>query len=336
MTTSHNKPKFFENFFVVSILTLLVAVLLLYVSHIFEENTEPIEKLVSVVTKEAGFACLVAFFLNLSIEWINRYRHSEQATTLVRLLDEKHQERMEMLLKELDKKYNETSKKLLKDVFQTVYERYIEKGIFKVIDDHVLKKDVMRKGYKMTMKLEQIPNENDLIGLTFYIHYKLVNLTDQPIEDVLLGVLIDVTPQHEDKCKFVTARIGDTEYSEEKLVALTTRDEVNAQWTLKISGRVEKGETLPVSLEYKKVGPRNYSEVMCTTVQMDSLEIEVLSLDGSLSVNAVSLHPENEVLTSPESMQNLKTWKIEHAILPGQGAIVFWHPQRDKIIPSQI
>ena len=342
------KAKFYERFGVVSGITFFVACILLQLHHTIDDTTIPwlrslsppslgyvsFLEFISFISKESGFAVLVAFFLNLSIEWINRHRHAEQENTLVSLLDSKHQKRMDELLIELSNKYDERTTKLLKDVFQTVYERYIEKGVFKVIDDHVLKKDLMRKNYKVSMTISAIPEVANLVDLAFHIRFDAVNLTQQEITLPVCGAMIDVTPEHEDKCRFVSAKIGDQTYSEAELMHLVKRDDENAQWILKVDGTILGGGTVPVELVYKKVGPRDYSEVICSIVQMDSMEIDVLLTDDSLRVNAVSLHPEDERCTSPAGRAMFTSWKIDHAILPGQGAIVFWHPKRAKIAGS--
>lgn len=342
--SSSQQPKFYERFGVVSAITFVAACVLLQIHHTLDDVTIPwlksltppatgylsLLEFVSFISKESGFAVLVAFFLNLSIEWINRHRHAEQESTLVNLIDEKHQKRMDELLVELSQKYDERTTQLLKNVFQTVYERYIEKGVFRQIDDHVLKKDLMRKNYKVSMTITPIPNV-DLVNLHFFIKYEAVNLTARQITMPLCGAMFDVTPEHEDKCKFVSARIGGKVYSAADLAGMVLCDTDNAQWSLRIEGTIEGGGTIPVELEYQKVGPRDYAEAICTTVQMDSMEVDVLLTDDTLRVNAVSLHPEDEKCTSPAGRAMFSSWKIEHAILPGQGAIVFWHPKRAKL-----
>jgi len=343
-----SKPKFYEKFGIVSLLTFVVACILLDVDRTLDQVTIPwlkalpnydtaylsILEFIAFIAKESGFAVLVAFFLNLSVEWINRRHHAEQEQSLVSLLDTKHQNRMNELLVELAKKYDERTTKLLKDVFQTVYERYIEKGVFKVIDDHVLKKNLMRKNYKVSMTISPIAEVTNIVNLEFNIQFDAVNLTQQEITLPVCGTMIDVTPEHEEKCKFVRARIGGRAYDEGELMAMVQRDSEKAQWSLKVTGTIPAHGSVPIELVYKKVGPRDYSEVICSVVQMDSMEIDVLLTDDSLDVNAVSLHPEDERRTSPADRKMFTSWKIDHAILPGQGAIVFWHPKRVKISSS--
>lgn len=323
----------YHNFWAVSFFTLALALLLLLLySHVSNQQT-PEYKYLGVVLKEAGFACFVAFFLNLSVEGMTRSRHAKQQAAVVKSIDEKHQQRINEMLTLLDSKHRQASKDLTKNLFRTVYERNIDDQVFRVVENHLLKKNLMRRDYKISMSIRPISEEGDapiadLVSLNFDIRYVLENISEVKVETVLLAALIDVSPDHEDKCQFTSATIGTNTFSKDELETSVTKDDVNACWTLKLSGPIEAGESLPISLSYKKVGPRNYCEVVCTTVQMDCLAADVLTMDPDLSVNAVSLHPENEVRVSPEERPEYTEWRINHAILPGQGIVIFWHPRR--------
>ena len=69
------------------------------------------------------------------------------------------------------------------------------------------------------------------------------------------------------------------------------------------------------------------------TVQMDSFYLETFCNDPGLSVLAMSLHPEPEFRTPHPVNAAFTNWTIDHAILPGQGIVVFWHPRRP---PTQV
>jgi len=366
--TTPGEKKLYEKFWFISVVSLILAWSLIQLHHRWEHSVDPDLHLMGLIAKEAGFACLVAFFLNLSIEWINRRRHADHEESLVKIIDQKHQERIELLLSNLrsehdkllrdlsvdleakhkthttelllnlDRKYNETNTKLLKDVFQTVYERYIEPGVFKIIDTHVLKKDVMRKGYKASLTIRQLEGENpdSLVVLCFADSYEVVNLTDKIINVPLIGTMIDITPAYEDKCKFVSAIIDGTHFDAAALSKNIVQDDEQALWKLVLMGEIPPRGSVKVSLQYSKVGPKTYSEVICTTVQMDSLEMEIFSHDPQLSVYAVSLHPDDaDHLPHPLNPEHT-SWKINHAILPGQGIVVFWHPRREPRLIAEV
>lgn len=362
---SDSQPKIYERFGVISVIMLLLAIALLTGHHYVESYTQsagvsntatpspgsdnahpdgsahvPVGEhgnaalhILGIVLKESGFAVLVAFFLNLSVEWVNRRRHADQEAHLIAAIDAKHEARTNSLVERLNNKYDETSKNLLRNVFQTVYERYIESSVFEQIDKHVLRKDVMRKHYRLAMEISRIPAEPELVALKLYISYDIVNLTDRPVENVLLGALIDVDPKHMEKCQFARASIGNKEYGAEELEGYKTVVADGTQWLLQVRGEIAPQQHLHVELEYCKVGPAEYSEAICTTVQMDGLELEVVNIDESLIVDTASLHPEDVIKTSQRGERYKTAWKIPHAILPGQGAIIFWHPARDLPAP---
>lgn len=332
-----------RSFWFVSLLTLVLAIALLVGSEHLATSQEPYAKFLAAATREAGFACLIAFFLNISVEAVTRLRHEEMERSLVERMDSKQQERIDSLLKSLDQKYQETSTALLRDVFRTVYERNIDPNVFKVVDNHVLKTDLMRKNFRVSMCIRPIRNEAgvlapDLVELHFHIRYDAVNITDGDIEVLVLGAQFDVTPSHEERCKFEKAVVGTKTYSSEELEPFVKRDEANAMWQLAISNTIPARGSIPIELIYRKVGPRNFSEVICTTKQMDGLDVDVLVADADvqdLQVQAVSLHPETETLVSSPTRPEYNAWRISHAILPGQGMVVFWHPKRVKVAQKQ-
>jgi hypothetical protein len=199
----------------------------------------------------------------------------------------------------------------------------------------------MRKGYQLTLKISPAALQDDgqtvdLVDLTFLIEFEVVNLRQVPIDTLLLGAIIDVVPAHESRCRFVKAEIGGLSHEGEALDRHTSFDEGESLRTLRITGNMKPAESIKVSLTYTKVAPKNYSEVICSTVQMDGLKLDVYLEDDSLAVHAISLHPEDAVASENSVFRRHSSWKIHHAILPGQGAVLFWHPRRvvNKVEPT--
>lgn len=324
-------PQWYERLSRVSLLILLLSFALLGIHAHLKNRGGHTYDFLSELAHEAGFAGLVALFLNLSIEWVNRRRHADQEAALVRQLDSLHSERIATLLGVLDRKYQETANALLKDLFRTVYGRNIDPGVFKIVEDHVLKKELMRKHYKFSMGIRPLLENTELVanlvGLTFDIQYTAVNISSTKYEGTLLSAVIDITPEHESECRFLEARIGDKVYTAEELVNFVEKNTRDSMWVLRIKGEIDVEGQVPVSLRYKKVGPRDYSEVICSTVQMDGMEVVVVTTVKELKVNAVSLHPESERETSLPNPDYM-SWRVDHAFLPGQGMVIFWHPKR--------
>jgi hypothetical protein len=326
-----SKPKeWFEKFWLISIISLSLGVILISLSYWIGDGAQGVQKVASITLKEAGFASLITFFLNISVEWINRRRHTEETELLAQHVDESHRKRLSELLSQLDDKYEATSKALLKDVFQTVYQRNIHEGIFKIIDEHILKRDYMRRNYKCSMTIAPPTNNGpeDYVEVKFQVSYDAVNLTKKEIDVTLAGAIIDIAPRHEDHCKFLCLKIDDECIEGDALDALITKDESKSLRILRRTGKIKANGSARIYLEYKRVAPNDNSEVICSTVPMDSLECDVLLKDISLSVAAASLHPEDERESSAPGRPEFISWRIDHAILPGQGVVIYWHPKR--------
>lgn len=99
--------------------------------------------------------------------------------------------------------------------------------------------------------------------------------------------------------------------------------------SLTISRLIPANDSINVALEYQKLAPMDSSEIIVTSVPMDEIMLEVVDTSELFTVEAMSLHPENEVLVTPSDHRHLMQWKIEHAILPGQGIVMMWHVEKN-------
>jgi hypothetical protein len=134
---------------------------------------------------------------------------------------------------------------------------------------------------------------------------------------------VDVTPIYKDHCKFTRVELGGEVIEGDKLEELVKHHEDRNFMSLVINRSVPPNDSFPVRVEYRKLAPLDYSEIICTTVPMDNLYLEVNTPDELFTVSALSLHPEDEVLKYKEKHQS--KWKIEQPILPGQGIVMMWH-----------
>lgn len=323
-------PNWFENFKTVSFIlfgfSLGCLILHWALSEFFSSQVK--NSLPNFLLKEAGMAGLIALFLNLSIEWINRKRHAS------------HQE---ALLSKLDSKHEETSKKLLLDVnkqlFKTVYERNIDEHVFDQVEEHLLRAKTMRKGFATLFKLTRFVdpatnNSTEFVQLECCNDYQLSNLTDKPIKVFVVKALVDVTPKYRQHCKFHRVSIGDDVIEGAELDKMVETVDGRNFILLKIEREVPPNDSVPVRVEYKKLAPIDYAEIVVTTIPMDGLILEVIDPLECFTVEAVSLHPEDETLRTPSDQKYLRRWHIEHAILPGQGIVMLWHPNGAKTEPA--
>ncbi len=317
-------PVWYENFPVVSAVILVVSLVFLGL-HWWTKTpatSKEEDSLLNFVLKEVGFAGLVAFILNLSIEWVNRKRHAG------------HQE---SLLARLEIKHEQTSAKLLKDVnehlFKTIYERNIDPSVFQQVEEHLLRAKVMRKEFIASFKITRFSKPGDKLAeryvrIDFCNSYRIFNLTDKPIEVDVAKAIVDVTPNFKEDCYFKRVTLGAEELNRGALKEADCIKEMpNRNFiTLHVKRTIPPADSLPVTVEYTKLAPLDYSEIVLTTVPMDGLMLEISDPEETFTTEALSLHPESENLLTPPDQKHLRKWKIDQAILPGQGIVMLWHP----------
>ncbi len=327
-------PAWYERFGRICIAIAIVSVVLLLTQHYLHQHFKDSDWIIAVcdLLKEIGFACLVALFLNLSVEWVNRRRHIDHERSVVGALDKVYTERQDGLLLAIDQKYKETNSSLLQNVFTTVYMRHVDANVLEVIENHLLKKETLRTDYRAQLKISKLDSaitatlDRPMVKLSLTISYTLRNVTNNKISTVLLPAYIDITPGLEQHCNFSRMRIGSKVYMGAELQKYITTPPGAPALELRFPGEMAPREETQCSVTYEKVAPIDYSEVMVNTVPMDGMTVIVMCLDDSIEVDAISLHPEDAV-ANPENSSDRKEWTID-GILPGQGAMVIWHPKR--------
>lgn len=305
-------------------LTLLAFSLLLLVAYwALTEYTTYKNSLPVFLIKEAGMAGLIALILNISIEWVNRKRHNDHQTSLLEKLDLKHEATSTKLLKEVTKK-----------VFQAVYERNVDPTLFKQVDKHLLRADVMRRDFSATFTLEpfqdprtQGQKETGLVKLHFFNTFEICNLKEEPYSGILVKAVVDINPQFKENCHFNKITIGDKIYNKAELANQDLCKEVEGYLVVKIAGELKPNESKLISIEYVKLAPIDFNEIVVSTIPMDCLSLHISDPKQMFTIKAVSLHPSDEVLTSAPENRYLYSWKIKDAVLPGQGMVVMWHPR---------
>ncbi|MES2973191.1 MAG: hypothetical protein V4757_06260 [Pseudomonadota bacterium] len=285
--------------------------------------------LISYLLKDAGIAGLVALFLNLTIEWVNRKKHADHQQSLLTALETKHEE---------------SSKKLLEDVnkqlFRTVYKRNIDPAVFNQVEKHLLLADVMRRDFRASFKLKKFMDPDsggptEFAELDVIYDFRVFNLTDKPVTCPVAKALVDVTPKYREFCRFKRITVGG-EVFENDLLAKYVDDVPDRNFiVLLLPKAIPPNDSIPVRIEYKKLAPLDYSELVVTTLPMDGLTIEVSDPHEMFTVEAISLHPEDERRDTPLDQKHLARWSMDQAFLPGQGMVMMWHPTEVAAPPAR-
>lgn len=331
--SSQDQPMFrprawYERFPYVCTAIAVASITLLTLYWSFSKHPDFKENLFTFILKEAGMAGLIALFLNISIEWVARRKHEHQTASLLGQLESKHEE---------------TSRKLLRDVnqqlFKTVYQRDVDPVVFRQVEKHLLNANFMRRDFVVSFKLKRFDDpvtdkKTGLVLINYTNDYKLHNLTDRSVKGVVAIAKVDVTPAFREHCKFTRVSIGGVEIPEQELADCVVPVEDRNMIFLKIHREIDANDFVAVRVEYQKLAPDNYSEVIVTTMAMDRLAIDVSDPEECFTIDAVSLHPEDEKRVTPPTQKHLLKWTIEAPILPGQGLVMFWHLTNDTAKPG--
>lgn len=346
MTTAiDSNSKWYENFKHVSWLLFAFSIVFLSTHWAIEELTPHKKSLLSYLLKDAGIAGLIALFLNLSIEWINRKRHHDHQARLITELQQKYQAITDKLLHDLENKHQATSAHLLSDVtkklFQTVYERNVDPEVFRQVDLHLLKASIMRKEFFVDFKLRRFvdPATNqatNFVVLDFCNDFQVINLTNAAVEADIAKAMVDVTPQYKNHCYFKKVTINGREIDRKELEERNHVVATENYLTLNIPQSIKPNDPQIVRIEYTKLAPIDYNEIVVTTIPMDGITLTASDPEEFFTISAVSLHPSNEELITPKTQKHLYRWKINNAILPGQGIVMMWHPTHTAVDPPHV
>lgn len=332
-TSSCTELRWYHQFGAVSCVLGITSLVFLGVHWAVEQYAEHTiaVSLPNFILKEAGMAGFIALFLNISIEAINRKRHALHQESLLIKLEEKHEA---------------TSKKLLSEVnaqlFKTVYERNIDENVFQQVEEHLLRAKYMRRGYRATFKLSKFvdpaqPLEEKFVKLELCNDYYVENLTIKALTIDVAKALIDVTPTYSEFCKFRRVTIDGRPPIEGESLKEFVKESVDGRnfSLLKVEHEIPAWDKVKVRIEYTKLAPIDYTEIIVTTVPMDALSVAVTDKDECFTVEAMSLHPENECMMTPLDERCHRAWEVPHAILPGQGIVILWHPLTKQPITQQ-
>ena len=288
-------PAWFENFFVVEgFILIFSSVCLIAYSHIPVINsTQP--SLLALFLKEMGFAGFVAFFLNMSIEWVNRRRHEKFVHSLSR------------------------------DIFKTVYGRNIDKKIIDQIEKNVLKCDTYRKNYLVEVRLEVWRDKPNFVKFCFYNSYDVVNIGSEKSKIPIIKAQIDLNDPDADRLEQV--KIDEEIYPIEKISVSE-----NGFMTINLESELERNQVKKVCLTYVKHMPIDSSEAIITTFPMDGMRLVVSDPYEKFEIGAISLHPENALADNlNEDRNDYKKWVLDCGVTPGQGMMLFWKPKKVSV-----
>lgn len=276
--------------------------------------SDPLVKAVAVFFKELGLAAMVAVMINFSIEAFNRKRHDREKRDLIETINSAHTSQREEQIKAINEK-----------IFQTVYERNIPSGLFKVIEEQVLRSNFIRPESAYLLRIE--PCDEEHAKIIFRHTYKIKNVNStQAAYSMAAG--FDVIKSLSDKYEIRTFQAGKAKLEGEKLIAeKIDKTEVHEWWSLKLEQLVDPEETIECIVEFVRISPKVGKEAICSMLPTERMSIQVIDRECMLSVRAMTLHPRMEVVKQIDEAGGFYHWELDGALFPGQGFLVDWRPR---------
>jgi hypothetical protein len=265
----------------------LLSVVLLVISGFLPERS-----LTARILDELGIALVIAAILAAGIETYARMRFEDE---------------------------------LKRGVVEAIYKRMIPPLVFDQVREHILKANIVRKNYRLTLKLNgKLPDEDrpDQYESETSISYDIFNITGlSPDCTITHGLDHDLSytdKNNRDWPRFTSVKIGDALYDEPAL-SRHIRD-----YRLTIKTKLPKADH-PLHVEIKAASivkaPDTCNWNMSNLAEGATIEIVVDPAVTGIGFDVKALHPERSMLNPQKRNGQNGAWKwvFEPALLPWQG-----------------
>lgn len=247
------------------------------------------------VAKEIGMGGLVAFILNISIEFVNRKKHENFV--------------------------NEIGNNL----FKAVYGRNIDEAITSQLDKHLFSSDCIRREYFIDAAFAL---DGDKLLMKNCVSFHVENITKTAKKIPIVKTLLDkMNPLKDHEILVDDVLIYKTLDDENNMAEQNSKLSINHDIDcvrISFQDTLRPGEKIRVVQKYTRTVPNYFNEVFSTTIPLDSFRIRVTdNTNLNLKIVAFSIHPEDEELL-PGATQISQEWRVKDAILPGQGVVLSW------------
>jgi hypothetical protein len=301
----------------------------LYLLQLFERHGLHSDwfDLLGFLAQEAAAACLVAFFLGLSVEYFNQRRHTEQS---------------ELVRKELDVQRTRIMEQINENILKTIYKRNIPAPIFEHVERFLLRSDFLRRNYSVDLTLERTALEDGQVRarLTIDQRFDMWNLTDSSATYQAQSI-INADPRSAGRsagarmrfisAEFVTytnngVQIGTaTAFRGNDLLHRVKPSLDGASQVFTHHVEVPRGGYVSVVLSHEAIQALDGADMLCCLTPADGMSITILTPRKDFGVDVVSMHPEDAILMRPRNGFS-RTWQSRHPIFPGQDVSYQWYP----------
>jgi hypothetical protein len=286
---------------------------------------------------EIGIALFVAWFISLTLEWVMRHRSEGLTRHEMSRADAQHKKH---LAEQQENLFNalfgfNVNRKLNDEMFQTLHNA----------------SKFNREECMLVFEFDSIPDEerarydkgrkhpNDLLLIRVTVAYKLQNADsarqrfplrpyfESPLQ---LGGQADVfTAFRVDGCEAGEGCVSPGELSEQELKEKFAAKGIRRQLTVgevQVNGKC----TANVRYTYRTVKRSCDCHSWISVLPMNGLQIQAVIVDPKLNLqfHVESAHREDipRIGDSKRAASKVDVWRIENAMLPYQGILLYWYP----------
>lgn len=248
------------------------------------------------LTKELGFALIVAVFLVGTIERFTRERHEAAAEA--------------------------TMNEINRNIFYAVFRRYIPEKVFEEVEKAVMESNVVRSKHELNYTIEEVADGQ--VQCLAQTSYELTSVVDAPItHDVIVRLELPVDDERKNECYVEKIVVSGQSYDRQQLkdYVTVTREHAVVKLPVQILGRA----TIRVSTHSRLLKQSTDVEVWASRIPSDGLELTVSTPSKELMVHASANH--SEQLSTVIDNDVTKKWALPHGIFPYQSIMFWWKPK---------
>ena len=248
------------------------------------------------LSKEVGFACIIACIVAVVIERTSRSR--------------------------LEEEFRGYQQQISNDVLYAVMQKQFPSNIWKEIDETILSVDFIRTQFHAAYEFSEVEMSGEDVSRNYIrvdndILYVLKNIGARP-NGTHVGIRFR-SPEN-------SPETGGLEYIKIDGQEVDAKKTVEGVYSVyKTSIQLDPGEEVSISIRYHMVKRRIDYEVWTSMYPTGEARIDLISNIETLAFSAEALqrYPVKAIRT--DASGRFQCWEFQRPILPFQGIMIFWH-----------
>ncbi|MEK6262714.1 MAG: hypothetical protein AABP62_29300 [Planctomycetota bacterium] len=302
-----------------------------------------------VFAHEVGMALLVACIVVPTFEWsLRKSEHAQQEAMRTRDREEQKQRQLQL---EADQKRRE--EEIRKDIHRFVLGYSIDSDVVRELYSSVFESKLMRENLGVTYEFRSLDPNKESLRVRVAVSYRIKNMAKESQHYPVVHYFRNVCPAEEQKDGFTACQVF--EYPEDpktlpaKLIHDFNDEKERGKFKVVHEGMkhgialddaiiIAPGQAIVVKYVYEV--SKRFSDVMTymTTHPAKDFRICAVLCDdrvSDLEFEVDSAHRLDPIRVSvPTKNARFYEWKINAAVLPGQGIELSWHQQAAVPAPA--